>query len=743
MATSVALAVVGSGLALFMFLQVEQLAVDTIIPLAACQDITANGSYQITTPLVVSHGTCEGGPTPGVSCLTDTECGGVACYYPTCFAVHGNVTNVSIDGNNQTITTGGRAVDITDLGTSTPSETGTPSGVTVSNFTTAGGVRVYGNNINHITLQGLRAGSISVIGSDDVTIQNNVVGAGGVQVNDGDKIGWNPFRPIISGNTITGGSTQVKILMEIWGDNIHPCPRLDAQVTNNTITNTRNDPPPEATAAVRIRCATHTIFTGNTIRSTGTTIGLYLRDESDKGQYLNNTFWTNGQETIRLASGNVDKTYPAYNLFWNNIFRSDAGPSMFFQGVGPGNLFGYNVFWTALHGQEIFGGQGNTFDHNTFYVNNSGESAMYFDYDWTPADTWSNNIIDHSGTNLFGFDNWAFNRYTGANNLFYNRSGPVAFSAYGPLASWRTASGGTDDLQSREGNPLLTNPALGDFSLLAGSPARGGGTSGSDMGARPYGAAVPAPPAWPPATACSENWTCAGWGACLNNVQTRTCTDQNSCGTTSNRPALSQSCTANTPVLSCATASPSCYSCQYGSTKYNRILAPTGGTYPGGTCTTTAPAPSQCDGTNAVEDVQLSSASLTSGTPLTVTIKYACYQSGTYNSDDLTLWRYNGTSWSRLKTWYANNLTGDATNSLPGCAAGAPPAGGQDGTVTYTFTPSASATTQYVRAFEDSGATTSASTPCPASQSWGNIDDMAFTVASGGGGGGGPLKLPL
>ncbi|KKQ54006.1 MAG: Fibronectin, type III domain protein [Candidatus Falkowbacteria bacterium GW2011_GWC2_38_22] len=44
-------------------------------------------------------------------------------------------------------------------------------------------------------------------------------------------------------------------------------------------------------------------------------------------------------------------------------------------------------------------------------------------------------------------------------------------------------------------------------------------------------------------TACTENWTCGNWSACQNNLQTRTCTDQNKCGTATSKPAESQACT--------------------------------------------------------------------------------------------------------------------------------------------------------------------------------------------------------
>ncbi len=44
---------------------------------------------------------------------------------------------------------------------------------------------------------------------------------------------------------------------------------------------------------------------------------------------------------------------------------------------------------------------------------------------------------------------------------------------------------------------------------------------------------------------CVENWRCEEWSACTSGQQTRTCADQSNCGGTSNRPALSRTCTVN------------------------------------------------------------------------------------------------------------------------------------------------------------------------------------------------------
>jgi len=47
-------------------------------------------------------------------------------------------------------------------------------------------------------------------------------------------------------------------------------------------------------------------------------------------------------------------------------------------------------------------------------------------------------------------------------------------------------------------------------------------------------------------TACTPVWDCGDWGTCVNNQQVKVCTDRNGCGTTLNRPAISQSCTMPT-----------------------------------------------------------------------------------------------------------------------------------------------------------------------------------------------------
>lgn len=445
---------------------ISQASAQTVTVLTDCQTLTQNGSYRLANN-VSSSGTC--------------------------FTIRGSgVTSLTLDGNGKTITVGdGNAVDIVDFGS------GTPSHVTINNVTSSSDLRTYGDHVNHIIIQNSHLHGIAILGGDDVIIRQNVIGEDGVLLSNSDVAGWYPLRNQVINNTITGGSRNVKTLVELVGGRDHPCPRTDAVFSGNTITDTRDDnPPPEAIAAVRIRCATHTTFTNNRIHSTGTAIGLYLRDESDFGQYTGNVFWTRDHESLRIASGNLDKTFPSSNTFTNNVFRADTVSTMFLQGIGQHNVFRNNLWWGASDGlMVIIGSFANTWDHNTFYVTGSGPLTTLSYRDGPPADAWTNNIFDYSGSSLFGYDGWASGRYGGNYNLFYNRAGQAGFgSIASDLAAWRTATGA--DRNSRESNPLFLNPAAGDFRLASGSPARGHASDGSDIGFR--AAVTPVPGSNPP-----------------------------------------------------------------------------------------------------------------------------------------------------------------------------------------------------------------------------------------------------
>jgi len=45
------------------------------------------------------------------------------------------------------------------------------------------------------------------------------------------------------------------------------------------------------------------------------------------------------------------------------------------------------------------------------------------------------------------------------------------------------------------------------------------------------------------APVCTESWSCGSWTDCINEQKTRTCTDENNCGTIVSKPAETESCT--------------------------------------------------------------------------------------------------------------------------------------------------------------------------------------------------------
>lgn len=83
---------------------------------------------------------------------------------------------------------------------------------------------------------------------------------------------------------------------------------------------------------------------------------------------------------------------------------------------------------------------------------------------------------------------------------------------------------------------------------------------------------------------CNPNWQCGNWGTCVNNQQTRSCTDSNSCGTNSGKPPTTQSCTSSPGGCTQDVVQP----CEDGttviiSTCSNGQLTPTGNTCSPGT----------------------------------------------------------------------------------------------------------------------------------------------------------------
>lgn len=153
-----------------------------------------------------------------------------------------------------------------------------------------------------------------------------------------------------------------------------------------------------------------------------------------------------------------------------------------------------------------------------------------------------NNIIYSSSYDIWPYGSDAeFNKGIGLiseSNCYYVPGSKQKFDFFGSdnpafggentggtysLAEWKAKG---YDVLSVEANPQFMDMAGGDFCLQPGSPCESKGVC----------RLIDSP-------TCHENWVCGTWSACTTGMQTRTCTDANACGSTSGKPAESQSCT--------------------------------------------------------------------------------------------------------------------------------------------------------------------------------------------------------
>jgi len=74
------------------------------------------------------------------------------------------------------------------------------------------------------------------------------------------------------------------------------------------------------------------------------------------------------------------------------------------------------------------------------------------------------------------------------------------------------------------------------------SPSNGGGGGGGGSGGGTSTTTISETTTTNTSGECTESWTCTDWSVCEDNIQTRSCTDKNSCGTTDDKPFESQPC---------------------------------------------------------------------------------------------------------------------------------------------------------------------------------------------------------
>lgn len=444
-----------------------------------------------------------------------------------CLTVTGDST--TIDGNGQTITVSGSGHAVFNFN---------KASLTVRNLTSNSDVYINGESADNALVENSDLGGVEIVAADDVTIQNNTLDSAvlGQEKSDAQRITF-------TGNTVDSTANK---LVAIRGSGIVPCAASNHVFTDNTLiarhacSGSSCDEP----MALFIWCSAGSTYRSNSIQTTDQAQGIQLRDESDNNAFESNVVTVSANVdgdfgVLNITSGNAGKHHPQNNVFTDNLFRSNGDLALNLQSPGSGNRFERNIFWSntaALGGLSNDGSNNNQFNHNTF-VNVGTGTALTFDY-WNnrTADSFTNNIFYTAGATVVRTIQWSFTRYRGDYNLFWSTSSTALFAPQGTFNSWKSAAA-PDDTNSRSADPLFVNLAGGNFSLQITSPAVGSASDGTNIGAKGAGTG----------TLCTENWTCADWSACINGRQTRTCTDQNGCGTTNDRPTLTQSCTVIIP----------------------------------------------------------------------------------------------------------------------------------------------------------------------------------------------------
>lgn len=486
----------------FVLVSVQHAVAQTPTPISVCGSVS--GSVILTADLSANS-----------NCLTVTA------------------NNTTIDGNGHTITVSGANTWAV--------YNANHSNLVVQNVMSNSGIYIYGSS-NATTIQDSTLDNVTLVGADDVTISHNTLASFTANALPGDP----PYRAVFTNNTISGSSST---LVDFNGSDGTTCPpAVHFIVTDNTLTSSYlcgggGQPSCNEPKVLFMRCAGGNTVSRNMIRSTGTAMPARFRDAFDDSTVSDNTFWASGDlspdgafATLNITSGNVDKHFPQNNTFTGNIIRSDQNNAFWFEATGPGNTFTDNTFYAntgiAL-GTLGFGATGSTFNHNTFYNAGAGSVLTFAPRSSNLNNVFTNNIVDGGGT-MYGFDcqsvaNCSATYYTADYNLFFNRNGAANFGTFGSTLTALKSTMSPDDANSIEGNPALTDPANHNVSLQNGSPAINAASDGTNIGS------------WQTA-ACTELWSCGAWGSCASGSQSRTCTDGHSCGTTTNRPALTQAC---------------------------------------------------------------------------------------------------------------------------------------------------------------------------------------------------------
>jgi len=307
---------------------------------------------------------------------------------------------------------------------------------------------------------------------------------------------------IFTGNTASSNSYQ-GIRIESSSNN---------DITSNTANNNGNG------GIVLISASNNNALTRNTANNNNIG-GIALAYSSSSNVLTNNTASSNNWYGIVLVSSSD-------NNFTNNVLSS-SGIADFYSASSSGNIItnmtfngsSYPTTASFVYNGNIQVNSANAISSLGFYnvskyLNVTNQSAAWVLLNISYSDT----IHEHD---------LKMYKYNGASWILANATSPLngvdtankvvyanitSFSVFAPLAAAVT--------------PPITS---------AGGGARHRITNVTNV-------TLPAP-----TPVCQENWQCIEFSECVNGSQTRTCSDLNDCGTTAQKPALTQSCEAPAP----------------------------------------------------------------------------------------------------------------------------------------------------------------------------------------------------
>lgn len=342
------------------------------------------------------------------------------------------------------------------------------------------------------------------------------------------------------------------------GRGIHLAGCSNVEVYNNTITVMEGANPeysPGWTQGIKVENGINLKVYDNTVTAYAGTVGgkdfghAYGLDLTmTSGSATNNEIYNN---TFTAITSAANRTAAAVHLvdvragngadIHNNIFRSNNYNVMFDYDSGSEVYFRSNTFeltGTPINYYTLNFYTGPTASINNIFLNsNLTGGASLKDITYRPSGSGFSykiqnylnlTVLNANGPALAGAD-------VVVKDKFGNTQATGATDSSGKLSMALTA---TDVI----GRPLVStdlSPYTVTISKLGFVPAEAGFNINQSQNLEISLVATDAPP---PAPSCMQNWTCQPWSACISGERARTCSDSNSCGVITERPALVQAC---------------------------------------------------------------------------------------------------------------------------------------------------------------------------------------------------------